>query len=47
MVQGQVFVTRTQVDINLLELTQELDYGKKCFVRSGTKTRTMKKYFWK
>jgi hypothetical protein len=28
MVQGQVFVTRTQVDINLLEPTHELDYGK-------------------
>jgi hypothetical protein len=28
MVQGQVFVTRTQVNINLLELAQELDYGK-------------------
>jgi hypothetical protein len=28
MVQGQIFVTWTQVDINLLEPTQELNYGK-------------------
>jgi hypothetical protein len=28
MNQGQVFVTQTQVDINLLKLAQELDHGK-------------------
>ncbi len=28
MVQGQVSITWTQVDINLLEPTHELDYGK-------------------
>jgi hypothetical protein len=38
VVQGQVLVTQTQVDITLLELAQELDLGKNVLLDPKPKT---------